>query len=208
VYCLIHKYNSNIEFGNEQFQEAVSIEKKLSDFCTNVKREIDLIPTSHISNRLSPSDLEFITWLSGKKFSILGSLVDDFDTPAVLANLQEIMNRTYSFLSFHRQPDYPSPLVLNAIYSLVSDTLNTFGLDFNQQKSQSNSEIDQIIQEFVNFRWAIRSLALSKTNLTKESLLSLCDDLRAKKFPNLGITIQDTKSQTLWQKSSSREKIN
>ena len=136
VFCLLFKYNSPVDFGSEQIQEAVQIEKRFTNFIQNISST----PILDFSDKISPKDLDFMNWLLKQQQSIMEFLSDDFDTPKVIDTLLQITSRYYNDSKLH-------PLTLSMILSIYTDSLSTLGVEFQvtltffEKKKKTNINI-------------------------------------------------------------------
>ena len=189
MFCLLHKYNANVDFGSAQLQEAVATDKRLTDFHMNLTSTLSGLSITQTAARWPAEDMDLYHWLGSKEAEIKQALHADFDTPTALALLMEVISRTYSRLG----SGTPQTLVLESIKSLFSSVTSTLGLEYAANTSggsQSDTLARTIIQEFVDFRKKVRTVALADGGVSKGDLLKLCDDVRNTTFPKHGIALK------------------
>lgn len=136
--------------------------------------------------------------LQEKKKSIHEALCDNFNTPLVLKNLQELISKTYEYESKTRANTFKlhtafsiAQFVANILKALGlvyrNEFLEYFILDSNQQTSEE--VVTPYIETSVKFRDNIKAAASTDKDLIK--VLKLCDELRDDIYPYMGIKIED-----------------
>lgn len=138
------------------------------------------------------------------KQSVYNALMDDFDTPASIEKLQELVKVTNKYLETGSTTSSESPSTISTamLYSVgmyVTKILRTFGLipqslelgfplDSNGESGLSSVPKDQLLSPYLDaicsFREKIRIAAIE--NDTKK-ILSLADNFRDDIMPELGI---------------------
>ncbi len=184
-------------FSEDGLEAASKHEKYFGEFFQNVKvwiRENDLKKDL----KFDQIDNTIMKLLQEKKKSIHEALCDNFNTPLVLKNIQELISKTYEYESKTRSNTFKlhtafsiAQFVANILKALGlvyrNEYLEYFILDSNQQTSEE--VVTPYIDTSVKFRDNIKAAASIEKDLTK--VLKLCDELRDDIYPYMGIKIED-----------------
>ena len=172
-------------------------EKYFGEFFQNVKvwiRENDLKKNL----KFDQNDNTLLKLLQEKKRIIHDALCDNFNTPLVLKNLQDLISKTYEYelkvrsSSFKLHVAYSiAQFVAHILKSLGlvyrNEYLDYFRLDSNEQTSEE--VVTPYIDASVRFRDNIKAAASIDKDLIK--VLKICDELRDDVYPYLGVKIED-----------------
>jgi cysteinyl-tRNA synthetase len=169
--------------------------KKICNFsnCTFLFYSSNLFIFSFSKNSFQNSQLE-----------IENCLRDDFDFPAVMGKISELISSTHSWL-LSNQGAAP-PELLTAVTTWMHEFFQCLGIEFTSNegisKGSSESEFGVAVANLLTqFRSQVKKLALS-TKPPHNELLQACDELRkeASNHPIL-IKFEDLKDGTsLWKK--------
>jgi len=204
MFCLQFKYNTNINFSHDRLLEAKASLNRFINFISLSKAQIDeLDHSSTSSRRWGSSERALHDKVQETEAQVKQALGNDFDTPSALGHLDALVSTVYDYLK-HSKPECTPPEPAMGAVELVSSTLKSFGLklDFLDSKttqtpgSGEQAKIpssSQLVELLATFRADVRSTALTNTTdpPTKTALLQLCDDLRNKHLPALGIELTD-----------------
>jgi cysteinyl-tRNA synthetase len=195
---LLHKYNAPMDYGDNTMAEAVSVEKIFNDFFLNVKvylRRLGLSGSQHVGVK----EQQLFTTLENIKTSVRNALCDDFDTPTVIALLQELIRATNRYME---EPTISS-IVLSSVAKYITSILKTFGLvqDSNEigfpieaatGSSGSGVSLETTLAPYLdaltNFREAVRLSAFSGD---AKAILGHADKLRDEILPDLGVRLEE-----------------
>ncbi|KAJ1862655.1 cysteinyl-tRNA synthetase [Coemansia sp. RSA 989] len=205
---LFSQWSAPLYFDSESMEEAVAVEKLLSNFFTNataILRDARERPAEKEPRRrtLAP-ELELLEALKDTQAQVHQALLDSFDTPTAMRAIQDIVSRTNIYLQ--RGRDRIDPQVIQAVAEYVTRIMRVFGManespahavgwgpssssESSQGAADRESTLLPVARVLSDFRDAVRELALSGGD--KQSLLKLCDKLRDQDLPSLGIVIDD-----------------
>ena len=197
LFCLSHKYNSNIEYSEERMEEAKHLEDKFTHFFHKVKHysdfsvQIESTKWSEKEKKLNKSFLQ-------AQVEIREHLQNDFDTPEALRVLLGLVSEVNSYLSHFFSTEKselsPNPFLLSAVADFIAKLVSeVFGLRFGEKisKVKEESKEEQVVRVLVDFRNSVRSLAKSKSPQAK--FFQLCDEVRDRQLPQLGYILEVTK---------------
>lgn len=136
------------------------------------------------------------------KTRIEGYLGTDFDTPSVIRELRDLVQTADAYImekeGAGRVPTEP----IASVSRLLVETLTLFGISSvtDRASSSPSGHTEVMTKELVNFRSTVREAAKrslkDKSNIGSE-LLGVCDDLRDRVLPAMGIYLEDRPSGTL-----------
>jgi len=203
---LMHKYNSPMDYGDNTMQHAVEKEKTLLEFFHNVKAALRAIPhvAIEIQNKIKTQHLATALRLSVIKTrsQVHVALRDDFDTPAALAAIVDLIKKTNVYLE-ESVPPIASVLRLSA--TCVTDVLRVFGLaddgasiGFAPEGGGGPSReetLAPVLDALLSFRSRVRDRA--RENNAK-GVLEACDAFRDEALPPLGIRLEDKPTNSVW----------
>jgi cysteinyl-tRNA synthetase len=186
-----------LNYSEDGLEAASKHEKYFGEFFQNMKvwiRENDLKKDL----KFDQNDNSITKILQEKKIIIHEALCDNFNTPLVLKNLQELISKTYDYEVKTRSTTFKlhtafsiAQFVAHILKSLGlvyrNEFLDYFIVDSNQQSSEE--VLSPYIDASVKFRDSIKSAAAIDKDLIK--VLKLCDQLRDDVYPYLGIKIED-----------------
>lgn len=192
--CLLSHYSKGIEFTNEVMQTAASTLYKIINFLADCRH--------YISGKYNYSvdEVSLLHSLNETKDLVNTSLSNDFNTAQALhAILKLIDTASKMFYGSGKATTTNSrnivPIVIVSDYIL--NTLSKLGISANTAKRDWTTEkVNEIIEQFVEFRNTVRQESLSMDN-QNEALLSACDHVRSKLL-SCGITIKDNKNNSIW----------
>jgi cysteinyl-tRNA synthetase len=115
---LMHKYNAPMDYGDNTMQQALVVESKLVEFFHNVKAILRETPLSH-PQKFNNKEKDLLDELEAAKANIRAAFLDDFDTPAVLQHLLQLIKNTNKYL----EAPEPSSVLLTSVATYVTRTL-------------------------------------------------------------------------------------
>ncbi|PIA17511.1 hypothetical protein COEREDRAFT_80512 [Coemansia reversa NRRL 1564] len=206
---LLSQWNAPMYFDSKSMEEAIAVERSLSNFFSNVTallRDSRLHQQgSDAQRRILAPELDLLKALENSKELVHRALLDSFDTSTAIRAIQDIVARTNAYLQRGRSCIDPQTVEVVALY--VSRIMRAFGLvaespaqaigwgiqavsaEGQGTSTDRESLILPVASVLSEFRDAVREIALSGGD--KKALLTLCDRIRDKDLPNLGIVIDD-----------------
>jgi len=198
LFFLLHKYNSEVNYSSYKLYHACSVEKKLVNFFENCKALLVQYPIN--SFRKWDDHASYLhTHFQESKDKVHSALLNDFDTPAVIYTLLDMIkmidlytinNINIVSLIVRNCALYVTKILkMFGLIPSVSDMIG-FPLSIDEEK-QRQDFIAPIISALMDFRNRIKQLARDKfsRNLDTE-VLNECRELR-EIMPPLGISIED-----------------
>eukprot|EP00002_Diphylleia_rotans_P021842 TRINITY_DN4261_c0_g1_i1.p1 TRINITY_DN4261_c0_g1~~TRINITY_DN4261_c0_g1_i1.p1 ORF type:complete len:633 (-),score=155.01 TRINITY_DN4261_c0_g1_i1:621-2519(-) len=191
MFFMMHKYDSGLDLNDSGLQLAVEKDKKFSEFFQNVKVLLRTL-SLEASQRWETKDKRLYAELLKTKSLVHEFLQDNFNIPAVLHELSELVNKTNIYMS---EPNPRGPLIRSVadylthmfkVFGLINDT-KEFG--FTVAETTNTEEIlSPFLDAFTQFRDEVREAAKSKDT---SRLLQICDSIRDDVLPELGVRIED-----------------
>lgn len=203
---LLHKYNAPMDYGDNTMSHAMSIEKIFVEFFHNAKavlREGKIIdPQRWDSNA---KDLQ--NSVAAAMTAVDDALRDDFDTPACMTALADLVKSTNLYLdgcvSDGRKP---VTLVVRNAAKYVTRIFKTFGLIPENSGveigfpvgggTDGEEKMTPVLDALIDFRSTVREKARGKD---LNAVLEECDTFRDDTLPPLGIRLEDkTGGKSVW----------
>lgn len=199
---LLHKYNSPMDYGDNTMSHALVVEKQFAEFFHNVKA---VLRESKMSDpkKWNVSTAELQQTLQSSQEKVNDALRDDFDTPAVLTTLADLVKATNLYLEAAEASNgeaSPNGLVVRNVATYVTRIFRVFGLiadstgigfqDTSGDGSGASKEatLEPVLNALMDFRMQVREQARSKDVL---GVLNQCDVFRDDVLPKLGIRLED-----------------
>lgn len=129
IYCLQHRYSTNLHFGPERIHEAATYRHRLENFCRLVAALGAVQQTSPVSK---PSDesRQLLALLHASQAALLAALADDFDTPVALRIVSDLVGRATLYTSAaHASRGGHSVECLLAVEDWVTRCMGLLGVD-------------------------------------------------------------------------------
>ena len=214
----MHKYNSTMDLGDSTMSQAVSAEKCYVEFFHNIKICLRRWDNNNKSRQhIGSAEHYLLQKLEAAKGSVRASLLDDFDTPAALFHLGELVRDTHRYLDLcctnnnnnnsnnSNGEGGGSSAVVRSVGRYVTWVFRCFGLtnegvDIGFPLGTS-SEVDKevllspFLDALAKFRENVRAAAIGGLN---EEVLRETDRLRDEVMPDLGVRMEDKASTTVW----------
>eukprot|EP01135_Chromosphaera_perkinsii_P003483 Nk52_evm9s245 gene=Nk52_evmTU9s245 len=175
------------------------------------------------------NELELLDKLAAVRVEVGEALRDDFDTPSVLHSIMDLISSCNVYLASNipEEQHVPEELLGN-VASYIDNLLRLFGIELNtkyEMVTKRTSELpfmNEMLDLFVTFRGDVRARTLQdlkkcKNRLKEKGLseeeikelktqikgygaiLSECDKVRDRVFPELGVAIKDSKETSSWE---------
>lgn len=216
IYCLQHRYSTNLHFGPERIHEAASFRHRVEHFRRLVAalRSADqAAPTS--SNKPCDASRQLLALLSTSHTALLAALADDFDTPAALKVVSDLVGSATLYAS-----DAPGPSTecLAAVDRFVVRYMGLLGVNLEAGGSSSGvgepaaaamgDRERQLVDTLVRLRASVRQAGLGGMQHVSKAakaqsqpdqalvqgafrdVMAACDDARDR-ATSLGIQIDD-----------------
>ncbi|KDO29065.1 cysteinyl-tRNA synthetase [Saprolegnia parasitica CBS 223.65] len=200
LFCLQYKYNTNVHFSEDRMRDANVLLQRFTSFFQAV---VGLTKASTPHRRLETPDDVLLTALAEAKVEVDRALRNDFDTPAVLMQLTQLISLVHREVQARKI----SIEVVCRLAAYVLETLHLFGLDKSltgfssialaapvaaSDAGAGLAHAENILDEFTAFRARVRQVALANPkDPQSQAILALCDQLRNETLPPLGIQIDD-----------------
>ena len=190
LFCLQHHYRSQVDYSADRMQEAQALLNKVKHFHLQID---SLIIKQKPQDASKWGDSERLLW---QRFSVFHltleqSLRDDFDTPAALKALFELISSTFQYLS---QSSSPNRFLLAVVSSHASSLwTHSFGFSALTSASSASTSSNLDVPSIVDLRETIRKLAISAPSEFKQPLFAISDRMRNEILKPLGIQIVDAK---------------
>ncbi|GJQ74443.1 hypothetical protein Trydic_g21313 [Trypoxylus dichotomus] len=190
--CLLSHYRSNIEYSQDLIVAAEKVLLNVKNFVDDCNSFLKGQLQSTIDNQLLLKTLE------GTIKRVNCALKDDFNTPAVIETLHNLMTVTNKML---HTPATNANYLHHTVYvkatmNYVLDIFNMFGVDIvpKEINIKDISDYSDIVDVLIKFRQSVRQLGISEKN---ESILKLCDEVRDE-LKNIGVYIKDHGKVSSW----------
>lgn len=197
---LRHKYNAPMDYGDDTMAHAVALERRFIEFFHNVKAFLRT-NTMEGSQKWATQTVELQKLLEASQMQVDEALRNDFDTPAVLVILCDLMKAANVYVESEGQK---VGLVVRNVAQYITRILYLFGLNgleslgFTSADDSCASREDNlapVLDALVAFRSAIRDKA---RNSDVSAILQLCDHFRDEALPPLGIRLEDKSDGSVW----------
>jgi cysteinyl-tRNA synthetase len=162
------------------------------------------------SQKWSVATFELQKNLSSSMSKVNAALKDDFDTPAVMSVLVDLVKATNVYM----EGDEVVGLVVRNVASYISRIFKIFGLIPNDtigfasagsaEEGGANREevLQPVLDALMNFRSVVREKARSKDTA---GVLDLCDSFRDTVLPPMGIRLEDKAAGPVWKLADPKE---
>ncbi|KAJ8985791.1 hypothetical protein NQ317_014445 [Molorchus minor] len=186
--CLMSHYRSNVEYSKELLETAenlLKVYKNLLNSCDDYKK-------GYLKATINT---EILTQALNDAYdNIHRSLCDDFDTPAVIKCLNDLVSVTNSMLHATVSSNSDGGLyTVMGVANFVSNTLSMFGINF-ESKTHTSQDFTEIMDILNTFRQNVRLIGVANKD---QEVLKLCDNVRIR-LRHLGIDIKDHAKASSW----------
>mmetsp|Transcript_17450 Transcript_17450/g.25782 ORF Transcript_17450/g.25782 Transcript_17450/m.25782 type:complete len:686 (-) Transcript_17450:91-2148(-) len=206
LWCLgfAGSYRSPATYSEERIQEARHRREKIVQFLLLSSESIERFRNT--TPKKWTSTEQNLCFMVGKATErAIKGLVDDLNGEAFVREIDNMVDLGKTYLQ--KNPNCPTePLEvcvtnIRELLSLVGFSNKTVRPEL--KNSTTNNEgisggESKLIEEVVRFRSNVRSIALAdlggESAQAKREILSLCDDVREKTFPSIGLEVSDSNS--------------
>jgi len=215
---LLHKYNAPMDYGDSTMSHSLITEKLFVEFFHNVKavlREGSIINVQ----RWDESARLLQNTLSDIKARVDAALRDDFDTPASISALSDLVKASNLYLdSCVANEVIAVNLLLRNVAVYITQIFRTFGLipdsagvdigfpisgSGDGSASGGEEALTPVLDALMQFRASVRDSARVKDT---GGVLSECDKFRDDILPVLGIRLEDkTGGKSVWKLADPKE---
>ena len=185
---ILHKWSDPMDYSEDTIVHAKSFDATITNFFNRVIN----YPFDRLYVKYNQKESEMAEYFDSTKDKIMLEL-DSFHLDIAAGLLLELISKTNSYIS----TDYPNQSLVQKIYQWIVNLTNDLG--FIYLRSSDNSTAD-VMNVLINTRSEIRALT-RQTDITKEAkqkLFAVLDTERNISLPNIGITLQDTKTSSSW----------
>lgn len=196
---LVHSWGDTLNYSEDTLQMALNSEKKLNEFFLNVKHQLRQLPAEGVESFTKWNDEEkaLNQVLLTAKEKVHEALCNSIDTKSSMAVLFDLITDTNKYID-KMKPNLNRQLLEN-IMGFITDILNAFGvndtkksLGFGSAASAGVENLEECLlpylEAFSHFRENVRDIGRNK-NIA--DLLKLCDSIRDRVLPCLGVKLED-----------------
>ena len=231
MFCLLHKYNSNVVYSSDRIDDANKVLKRLKQFFSRAHRLLHASSGSEAAKGAvwSEGSAALVKGVGETRVGVDTALADDLDTPVVMGLVLQQLSATHALLDAHEANGVSSggggapPLAgLWVAVRYVAGVCRLFGLDdadtgafdrlsvatdASQDASGAGAGAgvpDAVVEEVLKLRGVLRSAAMDKAadGLGKKDLWGLCDAVRDELLPKMGAEVKDHRDGTTsWERS-------
>lgn len=224
VFCLMCKYDHDIEYGPDTMRQAVELTRQMSSFLNDAD--------AYVKGRISCqpfNEAELMQRLSQTQEEVIEAFADDFDTKRALDSIMKLVHTGNAH--FSQPPDTTSARSAGAVAAAatyVNWVMTSLGVHLTTRSSMHSDQSSQVmttaLDTLVNFRQDVRRWALTdpeddgkasvmqgsqgesgdgkerRKKLMKERgpLLKACDHVR-NALAQSGVQIKDRGSSATWE---------
>nr|XP_012235778.1 PREDICTED: probable cysteine--tRNA ligase, mitochondrial isoform X1 [Linepithema humile]XP_012235779.1 PREDICTED: probable cysteine--tRNA ligase, mitochondrial isoform X1 [Linepithema humile] len=171
--CLLSHYRNGIEFSEEVMQNAVEITKKLDNFINDCD--------NYVAGKFKGGEIDenlLFTTLHETRSTVCSALADDFDTSRAMHTIINLVGVGNKMLHQNNATSQNHGIsAIAAVSNYVSNVLTKFGIVRSTMATIENRQIKDILDNFLDFRNAVRIRALQQ-NPKDKTLLKECDKAR------------------------------
>ncbi|PJF17306.1 putative cysteinyl-tRNA synthetase [Paramicrosporidium saccamoebae] len=211
IMFLQHQWHAPVFYRESSMTTAIAVESLFFNFFNNIAAHLRAAQSAPPCS-VERGERDLIDLLTEVRNKVHIALCDNFDTPAVLGQLQELVNRTNIYIQ--SQPT-PNAYVLRMVGKFVKKMLKTFGViaesgdDFAIEASGTGSQdvwetVGPILEIVSEYRDQIRSTVLEKKDCNE--LLNLSDTVR-NKLTDLGVIFEDRPGKSTLVKLVNKETV-
>ncbi|XP_040343014.1 putative cysteine--tRNA ligase, mitochondrial isoform X2 [Herpailurus yagouaroundi] len=209
LFCMRSSYRSAVDYSDGTMLEAKHLLLAAAAFIEDAR--------AYMKGQLVCGPVgEGLLWerLRHTREAVKAALADDFDTPAAVDAVMDLIHRGNGQLQARtKEPSGPrSPAVFGSIVSYIEHFFETVGISLTDRQfvpgDDSQATLHSVVEELVRFRLKVRQFALASGKATGEAqrqqrldrqpLLEACDALRQDLTAH-GISIKDRSSTSTWE---------
>ena len=198
------KYNAPMDYGDDTMAPTLDLERRFVEFFHNAKAFLRT-KTLKESQAWSSQTVALQKALIDSQNKVDEALRDDFDTPACINILYDLVKATNVYM------ESPSGetigLVVRNVASYITRILDLFGLNglgsigFSSNDDSASGgtsredHLAPVLDALMSFRSAVREKARNKD---LSGVLELCDSFRDEALPQLGVRLEDKSDGSVW----------
>ncbi|CAH2091865.1 unnamed protein product [Euphydryas editha] len=198
---LLHGWKETLDYSENTMEMAIQTEKLFNEFFLTVKDALRSGYDEGCGGAWGPEEQQLAAKLSTAKEQVHIALCDNIDTRAALDALRELVGAAHVFL---RGAPRPAPL-LAAAARYVTDVLHVFGAVEGPRgligfpvSDAADICVEQAVMPYLealgSFRAHVRDAARAAG---AQDVLALCDALRDRVLPELGVRLEDKPDRTV-----------
>ena len=195
---LLQQWDRPVNFSDQSIGEAKEKENRFNSFFARVA---DVIKTSNsrMEFKWSEKDFALNAKLMTSQSAVHSALCDNFNTPAAMESLDDIVSSVNTYLTCAGET--AKPQLLNKAQQYVLKILRVFGVVPDMiglsgaGQGAEGKQLSDVLDAFCGLRDQLR--ALGAANKIKE-LFQISDDLRDRVFIDLGVKIEDDVKKSRW----------
>lgn len=201
---LLHKYNAQMDYGDNTLSRAIVTEKTFTEFFHNVKAVMRAKDMMEQEQRWTSAAVTLQQKLTEAQAAVGAALRDDFDTPTVMAVLIDLVKATNVYMESEARV---LGLVVRSVASFITKMFKVFGVIPNDalgfgleggdgEGSAGKEEIlSPVLDALMEFRSSVREQARAGDT---SAILKLCDKFRDEALPPLGVRLEDKSDGSVW----------
>lgn len=211
-FCFLkHKYNAPMDYGDNTLRGAMDTEKKFVEFFHNVKAALRTAGglVSDQAQRWGDEEFAVDAATTACMKKVNEAFCDDFDTPAVLTALSDLIKDMNKYLEAVEISDTHKVIALVVrraglfvtkilkVLGLIPDNSGVeMGFPFDGTDDVNREEaLAPILDVLMSFRSTVRDAARAKD---MKGVLTACDEFRDDDLPPLGIRLEDKTGTSVW----------
>jgi cysteinyl-tRNA synthetase len=187
IMVLMHKWDTTFDYVEKAMPEAVERERQLDEFFLTVKAMLR-DNTYNKPQKWTGQDVAFSNKLLERQQSIHNSLCDNFDTPAALLQLLDLVSATNVYMK--DSENLKLPLLLKAA-NFVQSILTAFGVIEDGQLGFPTAGAQISEEEAITPLMTVLSKFRDSVKTSAKEMVAVCDKLRDEMLPELGIRLED-----------------
>jgi len=191
-----NRYEATMDYSPKGLAHACEVEKTYTEFFHAVKAVVRSADEK-APQRWEEAEKKLAEALYQTKDKVHDALVDNFNTPAVMLALGDLVRRSNIYIAAQKEKgEVPRVHLLVAISDHITEIFKVFGIidqhEIGFPTGDSNVNVEQVLTPFLDtitqFREEVRSAARAKET---GKVLSACDKLRDESLPLLGVRLDD-----------------
>ena len=205
---LLHKYNDPMDYGDETMAHAVSTESIYNKFFQNIKVLLRASDKND-SAKWGEDEATLGREIDSAKANVHAALCDDFDTPTVMATLQNLVSCANKYIEKKANDKQTCvALVIRTAATYITNMFKVLGLvgdgielgfpvgDESGGGASLEETVSPYLDAILDFRAMVREAARTKEF---DQVLKLCDAFRDDVLPNVGVQLEDKEgSKGVW----------
>jgi cysteinyl-tRNA synthetase len=201
LFCLLHRFDKPIDYNEESFEIAKSIEFKLRNSLGDIEHALKLTRGSSSESearwstdirKWSNEDAELLRRMNACNAAMLKRLHCNFDTTSAVHSLLDFAGHAQGYATQHGAS--ANMQLLRRAGEFVSSSLHKLGMQgFDKQHANATADA-QALDVLLEFRKQTRLAVLAGTkpySAAEKNVLKLCDKLRDEQLPQLGVQLKD-----------------